>query len=144
EGARQRGARTGTRLSRRRRDRGARRMAEDDRRRRHEARSRASERIDEHWEKRAYRRSVPEMRRPASEYFRRQCFVSFEAEERMLPGHAAALGPETILWASDYPHPDGTFPGAVARVEAALAPLPEADRSLVLGANAARLYALPL
>jgi predicted TIM-barrel fold metal-dependent hydrolase len=102
------------------------------------------ERIDEHWEKGAYRRSVPDMKRPASEYFRRQCFVSFETEETLLALHADRLGAETILWASDYPHPDGTFPGAVEKARRAVEPLPDGSRREVLGENAQRLYALPI
>jgi predicted TIM-barrel fold metal-dependent hydrolase len=100
-------------------------------------------RIEEHFENRAYRLSVPDMKRPPHEYFRRQCFVSFEPGEKTLPLHAELCGAETILWASDYPHPDGIFPGAVERVRRAIAPLEGSEQSLVLGGNARRLYALP-
>jgi predicted TIM-barrel fold metal-dependent hydrolase len=102
------------------------------------------ERIDEHFEKAAYRRSVPEMKRPALEYFRRQCFICFEPDERTLPTHAALCGSETVLWASDYPHADGIFPGAVRKVRDAIATLSLQDQSRVLGENARRLYALPI
>jgi len=102
------------------------------------------ERIEEHWENAAFRRAIPEMKRSPFEYFRRQCFVSFELDEKTLPLHAAHCGAETILWATDYPHPDGTFPGAVDKLRRAIEPLEEEGRRRVLGENARRLYALPI
>ena len=84
------------------------------------------------------------MKRSPFEYFRRQGFVSFELDEKTLPLHAAHCGAETILWATDYPHPDGTFPGAVDKLRRAIEPLEEEGRRRVLGENARRLYALPI
>jgi len=43
----------------------------------------------------------------ASEYFKRQCWISFEPVEGSLSALADYIGPEKILWATDYPHPDG-------------------------------------
>ena len=57
-----------------------------------------------------------------SDYFRRQCWVSFEPVEATLPFAADFLGPEHILWATDYPHPDGFFPGAPQRIAERLRP----------------------
>ena len=102
------------------------------------------DRIEEHWESASFRRVLGAMKRPPFETFRRQCFVSFEADEKTLAPHAAHCGAETILWATDYPHPDGTFPGAVEKIREALSPLPEPSQRLVLGDNARRLYALPI
>jgi uncharacterized protein len=101
------------------------------------------ERIEEHWENAAFRRAIPEMKRSPFEYFRRQCFVSFELDEKTLAVHAEHCGPETILWATDYPHPDGTFPGAVEKIRGAISTLESAAQRCVLGENARRLYALP-
>ena len=46
-----------------------------------------------------------------SEYFRRQCFVAVEEVE---PGLEVMLEqyPDSVVFASDYPHADGTFPGS--------------------------------
>ncbi|MGH7918148.1 MAG: amidohydrolase family protein, partial [Candidatus Binataceae bacterium] len=46
-----------------------------------------------------------------SELFHRQCFISFEPVEGSLKLLADYLGPDNILWATDYPHLDG-FPHA--------------------------------
>ncbi|MGH7896800.1 MAG: amidohydrolase family protein [Candidatus Binatia bacterium] len=102
------------------------------------------ERIEEHWESPSYRRVLGAMKRAPFETFRSQCFIAFELEERTLAVHAEHCGAETILWATDYPHPDGTFPGAVEKIRKTLVPLSEDARRLVLGENARRLYALPI
>jgi predicted TIM-barrel fold metal-dependent hydrolase len=83
------------------------------------------------------------MRLAPSEYFARQCWISFEIDELTLPPLAPIIGTDRIVWGSDYPHHDATFPGAVTTLRKTLAPLDEPTRARVLGANAAELYRLP-
>lgn len=82
----------------------------------------------------------PEMKLTPSEYFARQCWVSFEIDEPSLPALLPLLGEERVVWGSDYPHHDATFPGAVEKLRATIAPLPEASRAKVLGKNALDCY----
>ncbi len=79
--------------------------------------------------------------RKPSEFFRDQCYVSVEEVE---PGLAAMLDayPANVVFASDYPHPDATFPGAVARVTSSPELGPAQLRALCR-ANALRLYGIP-
>ncbi|HZR80509.1 MAG TPA: amidohydrolase family protein [Candidatus Binatia bacterium] len=79
-----------------------------------------------------------------SEYFRRQCWIGFEPEEWNLAATAEYVGADRILWASDYPHPDIEFPGAVRALRTSLAPLGEAEQRKIAGDNAVRAYRLPL
>lgn len=72
-----------------------------------------------------------------SEYFRRQCWISFEPSEDSLKVLADHIGPERIMWATDYPHTDG-FPGAVARIRSIGMP-PETERR-VLAEGSIRFY----
>jgi predicted TIM-barrel fold metal-dependent hydrolase len=76
-----------------------------------------------------------------SEYFRRQCWVSFEPEEWNLAASAQRLGTDRVIWASDYPHPE-YHSGVVDEVRESVEPLPETDRARVLGANALAAYGL--
>jgi predicted TIM-barrel fold metal-dependent hydrolase len=76
-----------------------------------------------------------------SEYFRRQCYAGFEAEEWNLASSAQWLGTDRILWASDYPHPE-YHPGVLKDVEEAVSSLPEADQARILGQNAVDAYGL--
>jgi len=90
----------------------------------------------------SYHRFAPSLSLLPSEYFARQCWVSFEIDEKELPALAPFIGADRVVWGSDYPHADSTFPGAVAELERTIAPLGEESRRLILGENAAQLYAL--
>jgi predicted TIM-barrel fold metal-dependent hydrolase/ketosteroid isomerase-like protein len=99
------------------------------------------ERLDEQAE--SFGAFCPDMVLRPSEYFARQCAVSFEIDEQTLPALAPFLGDTRIVWGSDYPHHDATFPGAVDAIRATVAPCPTATQARVLGLNARRLYRLP-
>ncbi len=85
----------------------------------------------------------PEMKLTPSEYFDRQCWISFEIDEPSLPALAPLIGENRILWGSDYPHHDSTFPGAVAKLRATISPLPGPAQERILGTNALECYRLP-
>jgi len=78
---------------------------------------------------------------PPSEYFRRQCFISGDPDERSAPHTFEEVGPECFMWATDYPHPDhpGTWVPALQRM---VAPLTPETRAKVLGGNVSRIYRL--
>jgi hypothetical protein len=76
-----------------------------------------------------------------SELFRRNCWISFEPVEGARDVLADYIGPEKILWATDYPHADGFFPGAPAMIVWRAA-LSEATRSGILGGGAIGFYGL--
>jgi hypothetical protein len=54
---------------------------------------------------------------------------------------AAYIGPTKILWATDYPHPDGFFPGASAMI-ANRPELSEETKRGVLADGAKAFYGL--
>ena len=72
------------------------------------------------------------LRRP-SEIFREQCFVSMEADE--LTGLRWMIEKDLlrcILWGSDYPHFDSTYPGAYTAAQQTFdAASPAAAREIV-------------
>jgi predicted TIM-barrel fold metal-dependent hydrolase len=69
------------------------------------------DRRDEHFEVMGHH--TPWLKRRPSEIFKRQCFVSMEADElaglRWMTDKGLL---DTILWGSDYPHFDSTYPNA--------------------------------
>ena len=83
-----------------------------------------------------------ELRSKPSEYFLRQCFISMDPEDAVAPSVIAQLGDDNLVWASDYPHIDSPFPGAVRQTLEVLAAVPEVSRRKVLGTNALRLYGI--
>jgi predicted TIM-barrel fold metal-dependent hydrolase len=101
------------------------------------------ERLDHHFE--VFRWDVPWLHMKPSEYFRRQCYISFDPDESTLAFTAQhpLVGAERIIWASDYPHPDAKFPGVVAELEESTEALTAAQRARIFGKNARALYHLP-
>jgi predicted TIM-barrel fold metal-dependent hydrolase len=82
------------------------------------------------------------MKLTPSEYFARQCWISFEIDEATLPALAPFVGADRIVWGSDYPHADSTFPGALRELRETIASLPVTTRDRILGLNATELYGL--
>ncbi len=85
---------------------------------------------------------APDLRLKPSEYFHRQCYVSFDPDETTLPLLAPLIGEDRIVWASDYPHLDATYPGVVRELEEHLTKLPASAQQKIRGDNAAALYRL--
>jgi predicted TIM-barrel fold metal-dependent hydrolase len=101
------------------------------------------ERLDHHWKTFGF--DVPDCKRAPSEYFREQCYISFDADEETLALAAESryVGNDRIIWASDYPHPDAKFPGTVGELLENIGDLgPDAQRNIA-ALNAQRLYDLP-
>ena len=79
---------------------------------------------------------------PPSEVWKRNFWVTFQDD----PVGLALLGfcnEDHILWASDYPHPDSTFPNSVDTVADQVRDLTATQQRKILRDNAVRLYGLP-
>ena len=74
------------------------------------------------------------------ELFARQVFMTYEEDDVGL-GLIDRIGAGNVMWASDYPHGDSTWPRSLeAIVESPLAQLDAADRRKIICDNAATLY----
>jgi predicted TIM-barrel fold metal-dependent hydrolase len=100
------------------------------------------ERLDHHYE--IFGWDVPQLKAEPSAYFRRQCWISFDPDESTLAFTAQSplCGPDRIVWASDYPHPDAVFPGVTRELREAMTPLSDIERRMIASENAAALYSL--
>jgi predicted TIM-barrel fold metal-dependent hydrolase len=54
------------------------------------------------------------------------------------------LAADNVLWASDYPHVDSTWPHSQWVIEQHFAEVAEEDKHRILCANAAKLYGIAL
>jgi len=79
--------------------------------------------------------------RPPSEIFRDQVWVTFQ-DDRIGLEILDWFGPDKVMWACDYPHPDSTFPESVAVVDRLTGHLAPDARRRLLRDNAAALYGL--
>lgn len=77
-----------------------------------------------------------------SEYWARQCSVgaSFMSPQECASRHE--IGVPTILWGSDFPHDEGTWPATQAALHATFDGVPEPELRAMLGENAIRVYGL--
>ena len=74
------------------------------------------DRLDDHKETMGH--LVPRLKREPTEIFSEQCFITMEAGEGDAFAQIADAGlAHTVVWGSDYPHYDCTFPGALAELE---------------------------
>jgi predicted TIM-barrel fold metal-dependent hydrolase len=76
-----------------------------------------------------------------SDLFRRSFHVSFQ-EDPYGFAHLDAIGPHAVLWGSDYPHAESTFPRSREILADLLAHVPEALHKPITADNAARVYGL--
>ncbi len=100
------------------------------------------ERLDHHAVKFSW--DVPSLKLAPSEYFRRQCWISFDPDESMLAftANSPLCGADRIVWASDYPHPDAKFPGVTDDLAEALEPLTPAQQQTITSESALALYGI--
>ncbi len=98
------------------------------------------ERMDGHAE--TWSHKLDAIRMKPSEYFRRQCFISMDPDDDCAPGVLRDVGSECLVWASDYPHTDHEFPGAVSSTLKILEAGPPGCAAAVLDSNPRRLYGL--
>ena len=75
-----------------------------------------------------------------SEYFHRNVFVGASCMARREVGLRHEIGLQNILWGSDYPHPEGTWPATRRHLVETFRGVPEDELGLMLGGNAARVY----
>jgi predicted TIM-barrel fold metal-dependent hydrolase len=78
-----------------------------------------------------------------SDFFRRNSFVSFQEDPygmRMLD----YFGVDGLMWGSDYPHTESTFPRSREILAEIFAGLPPDDIVKMVSSNAAQLYGFDL
>ena len=74
-----------------------------------------------------------------SDYFHRNVFCSFQ-EDALGVRDRHIIGVDNLLWGSDYPHFESTFPRSREILEEILADCTEEEKAKIAGGNAARVY----
>jgi uncharacterized protein len=102
----------------------------------------ALEALDHQWERQRLAENEGLIQRP-SEIFRRQCYVTTWKEKVGLRNRNY-IGPERILWESEFPRSTSTYPESARMIENNFAEVPAPEREQILCRNAARLYKLSI
>ena len=97
----------------------------------------AIERLDYEWEDQ-FQDIIP---KPPSEYWRRQFYATFQID-RVGLANLALIGADNVMWGSDFPHPDGTWPDSLEILKPQLEVVSPEDQRKILYENAAKLYRL--
>jgi predicted TIM-barrel fold metal-dependent hydrolase len=74
-----------------------------------------------------------------SQFFRTNCFASFQ-EDAIGLRLSDLIGVETLMWGSDYPHTESTFPRSREVLARILTGVPDDDAHRIVRTNAAGLY----
>jgi predicted TIM-barrel fold metal-dependent hydrolase len=77
----------------------------------------------------------------AADYWRRQVYATFQDD---VPGIRCRdlVGVDHLMWGSDYPHFDSTFPKSKDAIERNLDGVPDPERALILGQTMLQVYNL--
>ena len=97
----------------------------------------------DHWWTDHYRWMEPKLDALPSTYFRRQFWATFE-DDRAGILTRELLGVDRLMWGSDYPHTEGTFPHSQAQIQKDFAGVPTDEVYRMVVGNAAGLYGLEL
>ena len=76
-----------------------------------------------------------------SEYFHRQVYATF-IEDKIGIKIRGEIGVDNLMWSSDYPHTDSTWPHSRQYIEDTFAGVPEDEKRKIVADNAKRLYHL--
>ncbi len=76
-----------------------------------------------------------------SSYFARNMMATFE-EDTFGVSQRHRIGVGNLMWATDYPHPDSTWPNSQKVLETHFSDVPDDEARRMIGGNAARLYGL--
>ena len=79
-----------------------------------------------------------------SEYFRRQIYACFWFEQKGLTAALDAIGPDNLMFETDFPHPTCLYPDPLGQAAGVLAKMSPDVRRKVMSENAARVYSLPI
>ncbi len=78
---------------------------------------------------------------PPSAYFKRQIYATFQKDFHGVRA-MAEIAPDNVMWGSDYPHRDGTWPFSRKAIEEQFRGIDEAVQQKMLWDNVRRLYGL--
>ena len=85
----------------------------------------------------------PNLDRLPSEYFKTNGFITF-GDDPIGLNNIEFTGVDGLMWGSDYPHDEGTFPHSQEVIERTFANISAEDKIKIVGENAARLYGINL
>ncbi len=88
--------------------------------------------------------AVADMSLTPTEYFQRQCFVGASFLRPTEVEIARGVGIDRIMWGSDYPHIEGSYPHTREHLRLTFSKFTESETTTLLTDNVARVYGFDL
>ena len=79
-----------------------------------------------------------------SDYFGTNIFIGASTMSKEEIRRRYVIGTDVVMWGTDYPHPEGTWPHTLPRLRADFADVPVDATARLLGLNAAEVYGFDL
>lgn len=98
-------------------------------------------RLDHAYERHRHHLSTTELRRMPGEYVDENVYVTFQ-DDYSVKHVTGGLALDRVMWATDFPHSDGTYPHTRAVIEQVTEGLAADDRNGLLRENAASLFGI--
>jgi amidohydrolase family protein len=80
----------------------------------------------------------------ATEYFQQSCWIGASMPSRNDVEVRHTIGADKLMWGSDYPHDEGSYPETTRAIRRAFRDVDHDETAAMLGGNAARLYGFDL
>jgi predicted TIM-barrel fold metal-dependent hydrolase len=96
-------------------------------------------RLDRHWQQLG-KNDTPMLTMKPSEYFKRQCVIGCEGDERDVGAVVQLIGDANLVFSTDYPHSDSDFPKATE--EFFRQEMPAESRRKILWDNCVKFYGI--
>ena len=74
-----------------------------------------------------------------SDFFHSNVYLSFQEDDVGIRLRDV-IGVDRLMWGSDYPHSESTFPKSQEILDRILEGVPKEERAKIVGSNAAKLY----
>lgn len=96
--------------------------------------------LDSQYELPMFRHMRRELPRKPSEYFRSNAWIGAAFMDEDVVRARYDIGVDKLMWGSDYPHIEGTWPHTAERLSAVFAGVPRDEVAMMLGGTAAAVY----
>ena len=99
------------------------------------------ERVDQGWQREYAKNPTGPAVEPVAEIWKRQFYVTIEDDQPALRTRDL-IGEDRLMWGSDYPHTDSTWPCSSEVLDEMFADHPASTRTAITHDNVARVYGL--
>lgn len=96
--------------------------------------------LDKQYELPMFRHLRRKLPKKPSEYYHQNAFIGAAFMDDTAAAQRYEIGVDKLMWGSDYPHLEGTWPHTTDKIVTAFADVPRAEAEKMLGGNAVKVY----